>query len=172
MQIKQNRSRVALWNLAELTAMNDPDEFAALDALIMRLNDPPLLSKAKAAERHHPFIRAAINRMIEHGGSLGQASGNLAIYNQSEEAFKVEIRKTDNDLNGQIARFNFGLDRWFEYGESHPPYFPWRIAIILSKRREVDREKRFLASYCRHFWDRKGNTDEKIVARAEKKGAF
>ena len=158
-----------------MTAMNDPNEYDALDALITRLDDTPLLSETEEAElyrRRQIFLRAATIRLFEHSETYGQATGDLAIYNQSEETYRAEIRDTDSDLNVQIARFNFGLDRWFEYGECHPPYFPWRIAIILSKRRELAREKCFLASYCRHFGDRKGNRDEMIVARAKKKGAF
>jgi hypothetical protein len=150
-------------------------DFAKLEALIARLNDTsPLTAKdeAKLDERRHAFLRAATLRMIERGETSGKATGDLAIYNQTEESFRAELRNTDNDLGEQIARFNVGLDRWFEFGETHPPYFPWRVAIILSKSGEKEKEREFLAAYCRHFSDRRGNRDEMIVARAEKRGAF
>jgi hypothetical protein len=153
----------------------DRVEHADFNALIERLNRTPLLSRTEETERYERrqnFLREAMVRMIENGETYGQASGDLAIYNQPEEFFREEIRNTDNDLNEQISRFNFGLDRWFEYGECHPPYFPWRIAVILSKRKDTEREQLFLAAYCRHFWNRKGTRDEAIVARAEKRGVF
>jgi len=155
--------------------MDDVGEYATLDALIARLEQTPILSPAEEVERsrrRREFLEAATRKMIDDGLAYGEASGDLALYNQTEESFRAEIRNSDNDLPEQVVRFNHGLDRWFEYGECHPPYFPWRIAVILSKRKQVERERAFLASYCRHFWDRRGRRDEMIVARAEQKGAF
>jgi len=67
--------------------------------------------------------------------------------------------------------FNAFLDSWFQHGEYHPPYYPWRIAVILSKQKLKAKEKEFLVAYCRHFRGRIGNTDEKIDVRAKKLGA-
>ena len=147
-------------------------EISALDKLIQRLNETPLLTDQEEKIKHKRFISSVTDNMLDLGVNYGKASGDLSIYNQSEKKFKLHIRKIDNDLIRQISIFNFGLDRWFAYGEIHPPYFPLRIAIILSKNSEIALEKLFLSSYCRHFMDRKGNTDEIIVKRAIKKGAI
>lgn len=147
-------------------------EYEALDQLIKRLEKTPLLSREEAGERHKPFIKKAIDRMLDEGVSRGVAADDHEMYNQSEEEFKLHLKKTDNDLKEQISIFNFGLDRWFEYGETHPPYFPLRIAIILSKRKELEKEKHFLAAYCRHFKFRAGTRDQQITNRAIKKGAI
>jgi len=147
-------------------------EYELLDTLIERLEKTPLLSKEDMNKKHKAFIKKVTNRMFDEGVSYGAASGDHDMYQQSEENFKSHLKNTDNNLKEQISVFNFGLNRWFEHGETHPPYFPMRIAIILSKRKELEKEKKFLAAYCRHFKDRIGNTDQKITARAIKKGAI
>ncbi|MFA5593242.1 MAG: hypothetical protein WC989_08010 [Micavibrio sp.] len=147
-------------------------EYESIDQLIKRLENTPLLSREEAGERHKRFVKKAIDRMLDEGVSRGVAADDHEMYKQSEEEFKAHLKETDNDLKEQISIFNFGLNRWFEYGETHPPYFPLRIAIILSKRKELEKEKHFLAAYCRHFKFRVGTTDQKITNRAIKKGAI
>lgn len=155
--------------------MDHAAEYAALDAVIKRLNDHVPFSdadKAKLEPHRRRWLISAAERMFETGEAMGKASGDLEIFAQPEADFRAELRSTDGDLGLQIERFNHGLDRWFEYAYHHPPYYPWRIAVILSKRKERNRETRFLAAYCRHFWDTKGRRYEMILERAEKKGAF
>lgn len=162
-------------DLGHTLAMDKIAEYAALDALIKRLNNHVPYTdadKAKLEPHRRSWLITAAARMFKTGETIGKASGDLEIFNQSETDFRAEIQRTDNDLGIQIERFNHGLDRWFEYAYHHPPYYPWRIAVILSKRKERDREMRFLAAYCRHFWSMKGARYEMILARAEKKGAF
>ena len=154
-------------NLSEVLSEDE-----ALEELILRLENTEPLSREDAKKLNEPFMEKAIKRMIDEGLKLGEASNNHEMYNQSTQDFKAHLKNTDNDLMEQISIFNFGLDRWFEYGETHPPYFPWRIAVILSKRKEFEKEKRFLAAYCRHFKFSVGTTDRKITERAFKKGAI
>jgi hypothetical protein len=106
--------------------------------------------------------------MINEGVSLGLAVDDHEMYNQSTEDFKAHLKETDNNLMEQISIFNFGLNRWFEYVENHPPYFPRRIAVILSKRKELEKEKQFLGAYCRHF----KFTNQEMTYRAVRKGAI
>lgn len=160
---------------APAPVVDDRDEFEMLDALIDRLNGAVILTaadKAKLDKKRREWMATFFDKTLDEGQTYGQASGDLEIFDQPEADFRAEICATDNDLKTQIDRFNHGLDRHFEYGEYHPPYYPWRIAVILSKRKELDREKRFLAAYCTHFWDRVGRRDQMILERAEKKGAF
>lgn len=143
-----------------------------LEKLILRLENTPLLSRAEADKKNKLFNEKIVNRMIDEGITRGVAADDHQMYNQSEHDFKVHLKDTDNDLFEQISILNFGLDRWFEYGETHPPYFPWRIAVILSKRKEFETEKRFLAAYCKHFKFRVGTRDQEITRRAIKKNAI
>ena len=50
------------------------------------------------------------------------------------------------------------------------PYYPWRIAVILSKRKMKDRERDFLTGWCRHFALGIGRRYGALVKRAEKLG--
>lgn len=155
--------------------VDDREEYELLEALIDRLNDTPVMTSAQEAAldaKRRELMHDWIGGMLDQGLTYNQASGGPEIYNQPEGDFRAELKRTDSDLRVQIDRFQASLNRWFATGESHPPYWPWRIAVILSKAKELERERRFLAAYCRHFWNRKGRQDEMILERAEKKGAF
>ena len=53
------------------------------------------------------------------------------------------------------------------------PYYSHRIVVILSKQKEVEREKAFLAAWCKHFSEVGiGRRYADLVERARKKGAF
>ena len=142
-----------------------------LDALIARLDavDPLDTKKAKTLYRAH--LEKATSTMLHTGQSYGVASGGLSILNQPEEKFKSDIKRKNDDLDAQVDIFNEALDLWFLHGEPHPPYYPWRIAIILSKAKRKDKEETFLRAYSRHFKNRLGGArDAKIEARAAKFG--
>ena len=111
-----------------------------------------------------------MTRMMRTGESYGQATDGPAILNQPRRQFQEELRSINDNLQAQIDLFNQGLDRWFEHGEMHPPYYPWRIAVILGKRRKRDKEFEFLTAYCSHFLHRSGSRDLKIKERAKKLG--
>lgn len=126
-------------------------------------------------DKRDQFVKARRNRVFTDGQSWGEASDALEIYSMNQDDFFTHLKNVQDDLLLQIARFESQLNQWFEVGESHVPYFPWRIIIILSKRGESDLEMQFLAAYCRHFHDdaRRGSrTDQMIVERAIKKGAW
>lgn len=153
----------------------DDHEREQIEKLILRLVETPILSKDSISDQCEAFQNDRMNNVFGDGLSWGEASGDLPIYSLNQDNFFANIRATNDDIIMQIERFNFGLDRWFKLGETHPPYFPWRIIIILSKRREFEIEIRFLSAYCKHFYDgaRRGSrTDERIVERAIKKGAW
>ena len=142
-----------------------------LDALIARLNNTEPLNQIGEQKLYALFMSKITTTMLSTGETYGKASGGLSILNQSEENFRKELQSIDNDIERQISIFQESLDRWFNHGETHPPYYPWRIAVILSKLGKKGKEREFLAAYCRHFLNRKGDRDEKIVARAKKLGA-
>ncbi len=53
------------------------------------------------------------------------------------------------------------------------PYYSYRIAVILSKQKEVEREKAFLAAWCKHFSEVGiGQRYADLVESARKKGAI
>lgn len=142
-----------------------------IDLLINRLNDTPVMNRENASKMYRERLRRVTQTMITTGQSYGQASLAPAILNQDEAGFRRDLKNINDDLDAQIKIFDQGLDSWFQYGEPHPPYYPWRIAVILSKQRMKDKEEAFLRAYMRHFKGRPGGArDAKIDDRAAKFG--
>jgi hypothetical protein len=151
------------------------DERQKIVNLINRLQLTPLLEFNVIREKQEQFVEARKTHVFIDGKSWGEASDALEIYSMDQNEFFAHLTNVQDNLKLQISRFESQLHQWFEAGESHAPYFPWRIIIILSKRGERDLEIGFLGAYCRHFHDRArrgSKTDEMIVARAIKKKAW
>ena len=146
-------------------------ETEGLEALIQRLEESDRLSIREANRLERQAFDNALSGMLDDGESYGAAMGGLKILNQPEHDFQAELKSINNNLFAQIDILNEALDNWFAKGVAPPPYYAWRIAIILSKAKRLDDEKRFLAAWCRHFGDWKGRRYEDLAKRAEKKGA-
>lgn len=50
-------------------------------------------------------------------------------------------------------------------GDVPPPASPWRVAVLLGKRKEAELEKSFLAAWVKHFGNTMGTTYEKLRQR-------
>lgn len=140
-----------------------------LAALIARLSVSGRLEGAKAKELYRTAFAEAFPKMME-GQTAGEALGGLAILNQSEDAFRAELKSIDNDLGRQISIVSESLDNWFKRGETPAPYYPWRIAVILGKAKRKEEEKAFLAAWCKHFGHLRGARYEALAERARKLG--
>ena len=110
----------------------------------------------------------AVSRMLETGETYGEASGGLEFLNQPESDVLSYLKSIDNDLFAQVEIVNTACREYFKTGEIPAPYYPWRIAVILSKRKMKDREREFLAGWCRHFSLGIGGRYGDLVRRAEK----
>jgi hypothetical protein len=138
-----------------------------LSELCERLETTPILNQEEArAMNRRAFAKAF--KTWRPGQTYGEAMGGLAILNQDEEAFISELKSIDNDLSRQISIVNETLHSWFGKGETPPPYYAWRIAVILGKAKRKSEEARFLNAWCRHFGDWKGNRYEALAKRARK----
>ncbi|MDM7954762.1 hypothetical protein [Blastomonas sp.] len=142
-----------------------------LSEITHRLDTTAILPRHQASDLFRASFAAAFPTMLQ-GKTYGQASGGLTILNQSEEAFRAELRSIDNDLGRQIAIVNESLDNWFIKGDQPAPYYPWRIAVILGKAKRREEEAAFLAAWCRHFGKIVGGRYEKLADRARKLGAL
>ena len=74
--------------------------------------------------------------------------------------------------NWQCDTVAAGFERFQKTGEVPAPHYPMRIAILLRKARDFDRERQFLQVWCRHFPSGNGVTYGKLVERARKTGAI
>lgn len=143
---------------------------ARLDALTAFLTKTPPLSPAQVEKLRKASSGKTVARMVESGETHGQASGAPAFLNLPEDDFRAHLQSIDNDLSAQVDIVDKACRSYFETGEVPAPYYPWRIAVILSKAKMKDREREFLAAWCRHFAEGRGKRYGEIVERARKLG--
>lgn len=151
-------------------AADDETALTRLDALSAFLKEAPILAPQQLEKRRKAQSRKTVSRMLETGETYGQASGAPNFLNQPEGDFRAHLQSIDNDLSAQLDIVDTACRSYFETGEVPAPYYPWRIAVILSKRKMKDRERDFLAGWCRHFALGIGGRYGELVKRAEKLG--
>ena len=143
-----------------------------VDDVIQLFDNTPVMNSGERKRLFDKFHRASVSKMLDEGVSYGEASGAPEFYNQDEQSFRSFIKETDQDLDWQCDTVIDAFDRYQRTGEIPAPHFPMRIAILLRKAKERDRENRFLAAWCRHFPTGNGATYLKLVERAKKAGAI
>jgi len=82
------------------------------------------------------------------------------------------LKSADQDLQWQCETVAASFRKYRSSGEVPAPHYPMRIAILLSKAKDFDRERKFLSAWCKHFPVGNGTKYAALVKRAEKAGAF
>ena len=149
-----------------------PDSARNIDELIRLFNRHPVLTSAQREAMYRAFSKAAMDNVIDEGASYQEAFQTPAHLQQDYNSFKETLTSTDNDLDWQCDVVTTAFKHYQKTGEVLAPYYPMRIAIILRKMKEKDREQQFLAAWCRHFPRGNGVKYEKLVERAIKLGAI
>ncbi|MEM9843381.1 MAG: hypothetical protein AAF965_01155 [Pseudomonadota bacterium] len=149
----------------------DENALEKLDALIERMNAMPAFTAKQAAARQKTN---RIDFIEDEEATIQRKLAELeADRSPSVLADPGGIKQYDNDLAKQVEIVSEGLDGWERSGMTPAPYYSYRIAIILSKQKEIEREKAFLAAWCRHFSEVGiGQRYADLVERARKKGAI
>ena len=140
--------------------MTAPGALEAVDRLIARLNaTEPMTEQCRnlLAEVTSRGITDLIFEITEQTGgtvSRGQittALGAPDIWNLGQSEIKPFIRSKAQDLGWQCRT----VGEYFTYhqrtGDIVPPHYPERIAILLRKAKELEREGAWLTAWCRHF---------------------
>ena len=143
-----------------------------VDDLIQLFADTPVVDPREAQKRNSRFFREVLAKMRDGGTSYGQASGSPEFLNQDEESFPIFMKEADQDLAWQCGTVSQAFRDYLENGEIPAPHYPMRVAILLRKTKEIDRERKFLAVWCKHFPSGNGATYAAIVKRAKKVGAI
>ena len=143
-----------------------------VDRLIRLFNETPVMTPTERKRLHRRHWRKIRSKMFDEGETFHEAAGTPDRFNQSEQEFRALIRDTDQDLDWQCSTVWKDFVRYRRTGETPPPYHPMRVAILLRKTGETEREKAFLAAWCRHFPESSGGKFTKLVVRAEKTGAI
>ncbi|WP_299478120.1 HIRAN domain-containing protein [uncultured Roseibium sp.] len=139
-------------------------------SVIELMDSTPVMAPEKSQALSKAHFRKAWARMLETGETYGQAAGGLAFLNRSQDKVRGHLRSIDNDLAAQAEIVEDTFRDYLKTGEVPPPYYAWRIAVILSKAKRKDLEREFLASWCKHFPKGNGSRYDDLVVRARKLG--
>lgn len=115
---------------------------------------------AAIAQGRTDLVPESARLMLKEGLTYGQALAlrkditplpDTNISNgQDHDAHSGVLKRTDQDLGFQCDYVRASFMRHMEAGEPVAPYFVWRIAVLLRKAKEPERELRFLRAWCRH----------------------
>ena len=148
-------------------------ELSKVDALVRVLDGTEPIGGHTRRRRWCKHLRRSVERMVDEGMSYGRASdGPEFLQEQDEATFRRFIRDTNQDMGWQCDTVDEAFARYVRTGEIPAPHYPLRIAILLRKAKEPERERRFLAAWCRHFETGPGAKYSKLSERARKTGAI
>ena len=143
-----------------------------VDDLIELFADANLIDPSEAARRYSRAMHNAAAKMLDDGMTAGQASETPDFLNQDEESFRASMKKVDQDLGWQCNTVSAAFQRYLEIGETPAPHYPMRVAVLLRKAKDFDREKQFLEGWCKHFPSGNGAKYAQLVKRADKVSAI
>ncbi len=156
-----------------ISASELSDDLAStVDDIIALFHASPVLPENERRRRWATASRHAMEKMLDKDTSYGQASGAPSSHNQDEISFQGLIKKADQNLKLQCEMLKDSFEQHQQTGETPAPHYPMRIAILLRRANDYDRERKFLAAWCKHFLSGNGSTYGKLVERARKTGAI
>lgn len=144
--------------------MPDPaPHLESLERLIGFLDE-----RAPLIAADHGRMRAAqLEAIMSKGAAAVPGDDAIPVLSMSRE----ERRAAENDLGVHVDNLMVQCEGYFRTGQFPAPHSAMRIAIILSRARIADRERAFLAAWCRNFGQGgNGRTYGELVRRAEKRG--
>ena len=143
-----------------------------VDEIIKQFNDAVVLSDT---ERRKLIKEYRENNMFQ---ILNQQDINKKISREADFPNKktIKSRKVANaiekDLKFDCIVVAESFHKYRLSGTIPAPAYPLSMAILLRKSKDHDRERMFLAAWCRHFPTGNGVKFETLFKRAEKTGAF
>ena len=143
-----------------------------VDELVRLFNEAPVMKVNERIRLADKYMRTTAARMFDEGLSYGQASNAPAFLNQDQDSFRAFIKKVDQNMEWQCETVTAAFHRYQKTGEIPAPHYPMRIAVLLRKAKDFDRERRFLAAWCRHFPSGNGVKYGALMERAKKAGAI
>lgn len=147
----------------------EADDRTRLLALIDKMNSAKTVSPAEAERKFRKDMDDAMER-LKLGEVLTQSPKSLEFLSLPDGDFKEHIHKLDSDLAANVTIVSETFDHFYQVGTLPPPYYPWRIAVILRKAKETELEASFLRAWCRHFPTGNGKRYGDLVERARKIG--
>lgn len=138
------------------------------------LQSSPVMEDGVRSALYKAYSGRVWERVFAEGLTYGEASGapGTAMATRDDAEFRVRLRAIDNDLDAQIGIVRDGVLHYFKNGEFPPPYYAWRVAIILRSQRRFQLEADFLRAFCRHFSGGPGKRYQDLFSRIPKAQAL
>jgi hypothetical protein len=149
-----------------------PELGEKVDALIRLFASTDLIDAATIQEKRRSAMAIIAQRMIDDGAAYNQASEGPTFFSQGEASFRAFMKSADQDIAWQCETISGSFERYLKIGEIPAPHYPMRLAVLLRKSHDSEREKQFLSQWCRHFPTGNGVTYAKLDERAKKVGAI
>lgn len=113
---------------------------------------------------------AEVQRLSRFNWRYNHPSDPLAFLRRPDyEEFKKAIQ---NDLAAQLKIVADSFDFYLLCGDVPAPAYADRVCVILRRIKRLDLERAFLAGWCRHFPDGRGQVYGTLLERARKIGAL
>ncbi|APP85443.1 hypothetical protein LYZ90_09395 [Xanthomonas hortorum pv. vitians] len=135
------------------------------------LNKTPLVPDEVSLALSREYSRSMWDKMLATGCTLGEASGGpgTAMVTRDHAEFVAYMRSISDDLAAQIKIVKEGVEHYLRHGDSPPPAYAWRVAVILRKRKIFSVEADFLEAFAAHFCrESVGRREIQIAQRAIK----
>lgn len=147
-----------------------PAELAKADALTRLMADQRPLSEFERTELFEKWCES----IPEDDEFETETEPSLEHTIASEREHRAFMQAKDKDLGWQCDTVETAFRHYLETGDIPAPHYPLRVAILLRKAKERERERAFLAAWCRQFpaGTGVGMTYLKLHERAAKTGAI
>ena len=127
-----------------------PELAETVDKIIHLFNDANVISKTEREKLSKDNRNRITNRLLA-GQTYREAANIPDYFNQDENSFREFMKDVDQDLQWQCKTVTEAFNTYRTTGILPAPHYPMRIAILLRKAKDHDREHIFLAAHCRHF---------------------
>ena len=145
-----------------------PAELAKADALTRLMSETNPLTEFERTELFEKWCESD----LEDNETESDTEPSIEHTVASERKHRAFMQAKDKDLGWQIQTVETAFRDYLETGWIPAPHYPLRVAILLRKAKERERERAFLAAWCRHFPAETGGRYDTLAERARKTGAI
>ncbi len=148
------------------------NQIAEVDSLTVLMGSHRKISAAeievlRKAQRPD-FSHDTEDEMKQKYAKLRGEGGPLLFLKGDFDEVQNFLRERDNQIEFQIETTRNCFVHYLETGEIPPPYYPFRIAVILRRAKLILREKFFLEAWLKHFAGVVGGRYADLFERLEK----
>ena len=118
--------------------------------------------------RRPDFLRDTKEQIEQKLSNIRGEANSMEFLTGPFDEVRNFISSQNNNIDFQIETTKNCFLEYFRIGLTPPPYYPFRIAVILRKANLVAVEQRFLEAWVSHFPDDIGGSFTSLLERLEK----